>query len=102
MSILMLLIACGDETGVKEIPNSLPDAQIQSHSDGTSFQEGYEVQFYAQVSDQNHENEELQVAWFIDENLVCDWHTPDPLCGLCLVPDLLSCDIHHHCHRQVW
>ncbi len=78
MSILMLLIACGDETGVKEIPNSLPDAQIQSHSDGTSFQEGYEVQFYAQVSDQNHENEELQVAWFIDENLVCDWHTPDP------------------------
>ena len=39
---------------------------------------GMRIQFYGQVSDLNHENEELQVSWYEGENLICDWETPDP------------------------
>jgi formylglycine-generating enzyme required for sulfatase activity len=77
MILLTLIFACGEQT-IKEVPNSLPTVQIQSHGDNSAFDDGYEVQFYAQVSDQNHENEELQVAWYEGENLICDWEIPDP------------------------
>ena len=77
MIVSLLILACGEQT-IKDVPNSLPTVQIQSHGDNSEFDDGYEIQFYAQVSDQNHENEELQVSWYEGENLICDWETPDP------------------------
>ena len=34
--------------------------------------------FTHKLSDLNHENEELQVAWYANDELICDWGTPDP------------------------
>ena len=37
------------ETNLMEIQKLFPTIEIQSHGDGTEFDEGYEVQFYAQA-----------------------------------------------------
>ena len=76
MTIALLILACSEQT-IKDVPNSLPTVQIQSHGDNFEFNDGYDIQFYAQVSDQNHENGELQASWYEGENLVCDWEAPD-------------------------
>ena len=47
--------------------------------------EGQEEIFRARVSDTNDALSDLQIAWYLDEEVVCDWSNPDPagesLCG---------------------
>ena len=69
----ILFLGCDDGSKIIEIQNSLPTIEIQSHGDESVFDEGYEIQFYAQASDLNHENTQLQVAWYANDDLVCDW-----------------------------
>ena len=65
-----------DETSIKAY-NALPNVSIQSHTDGTSVLDGLPETFYAVASDANHTADELSIAWFYGEDLVCDWAIPD-------------------------
>lgn len=71
------LLACrSKEDGLKAY-NSLPQITIQSHSDGAILLEGQVENFYALATDSNNSPDELEVAWFYDGELVCDWTPPD-------------------------
>ena len=88
---LLAMIGCStSETTPKEF-NNPPVAEIQSHPDGATLAEGYVNQFYAQISDLNHDLTALSVSWYVDEDLACDWEAPDPAgvsrCDIALVPD---------------
>ena len=72
---LALLAACTPETSQKAL-NSAPTIEILSHSDGSQLQEGASVEFFAMASDLNHDPGELQVAWYLDDSLACDWDGP--------------------------
>ena len=90
-TLLLIVVGCSDsENNPKEF-NNPPTIQIQSHSDGAIFAEGYSTQIYAQVSDLNHDIEELSVSWYVDEELVCDWSSPEPSavsrCDMTLFPE---------------
>ena len=76
MYLFLLAIGCSSETSTKTF-NSNPEATITSHSDDTELLEGENIQFYAQVSDPNHNTTDLLVAWLVDEDIVCDWQPPD-------------------------
>lgn len=65
-----------DETSIKAY-NALPNVSIQSHTDGTSVLDGLPETFYAVASDANHTADELSIAWFYGDDLVCDWAIPD-------------------------
>ena len=64
---------------------------IQSHSAAAAFLEGEEIQFYAKVSDQTDEINDLSASWYVDDALVCDWATPEPdgttRCEIGLLPE---------------
>ena len=60
MLLCTVLAACRSEEGVK-VYNSLPQVTITSHADDSSLLEGETLVFVGQVSDINHENEELTV-----------------------------------------
>ena len=51
---------------------------IASHSDGVEVQEGFTEQFRATVSDDDNQFEELQIAWYVGDELVCDWTAASP------------------------
>ena len=72
----LVMIACGGETVVEKQSNQLPSVQIQSHADEVVVQEGYTESLRALVSDGDHDLEELQVAWFSGETVICDWAAP--------------------------
>ncbi|MEC7988120.1 MAG: hypothetical protein VX278_23340, partial [Myxococcota bacterium] len=72
-----LLFACYSETSTK-VFNSIPEVQITSHPNQVEFNELEEQIFTAQVSDTNHANEDLEVSWLLDEEIICDWETPQP------------------------
>ena len=76
-STLLLLsvgmAACGGENVIDKQENKAPTILIMSHSDGASAQEGYTESFRATVSDDDNEFDELSVAWYVGEDLVCDW-----------------------------
>ena len=57
---IVLLFACTGESSVEKIPNTAPTVQITSHEDGAELQEGYSVQFRAQLSDDDNEFEVYQ------------------------------------------
>lgn len=79
MGFLVLLgsSACRtDETSIKAY-NALPSVSIQSHTDGALVLDGLPETFYALASDSNHSADELQVAWFYGEDLICSWTAPD-------------------------
>ena len=71
--ILFFLVACSDKT--QTTTNASPDIQIQSHSNNTNVETGPTV-FRAVASDSNNDAEELEIRWFIGDELVCDWETP--------------------------
>ena len=67
------MVACGGENVIDKQENKAPTILIMSHSDGASVQEGYAESFRATVSDDDNEFDELSVAWYVGEDLVCDW-----------------------------
>ena len=78
-SVLLFLLACTEkedsedteETAETEEPENIaPTISISSHSNGVEVLDGYMEEFRATVSDDDHENSELSVAWYVDEELV--------------------------------
>ena len=75
--ILPLLIAC-NESVIEKQDNSAPAIMIGSHSPDAEILEGYSEAFRATVSDDDNEYSELSVAWYVGEEIVCDWTEVSP------------------------
>ena len=67
---LPCLVACASEEAVK-VYNNTPTVTIVSHSGSEVFQDGYEINFQAQVQDDNHENSSLEVVWSTGVRTLC-------------------------------
>ena len=63
------MVACGGENVIDKRNKAQPSSY--SPSDGASVQR-YTESFWATVGDDN-EFDELSVAWYVGEDLVCDW-----------------------------
>ena len=70
----ILTVACSDTT--TKTFNDSPTITIMSHSDGHEALEGDVLSLRALASDTNHSTEELLVAWYVEQTLVCDWTAP--------------------------
>ena len=75
---IALTLACGGESVIEKQPNTAPLIQIMSHSDGIEVQDGYVENFRAVVSDDEDAYADLTVAWYVGENIVCDWGEVSP------------------------
>lgn len=75
---IALIIACGGESVIEKQSNTAPLIQIMSHSDGIEVQDGYIENFRAVVSDDEDAYADLTVAWYVGENIVCDWDAVSP------------------------
>jgi hypothetical protein len=86
-----LLFACTGENVIDKQENIAPTILIASHGDSTEIQEGYLEQFRATVSDDDNTFNELQVAWYVGEDIVCDWTEASPagesFCDIVFVPE---------------
>ena len=72
---LFYLTACKNDTIIEKQRNAAPNILIMSHSNGAEVRDGYVETFRAAVSDEDHDFEELKIAWYVDDDLVCDWST---------------------------
>ena len=77
IGIIPLLFACGEQV-IEKQNNSAPIVVLVSHSDGVEVQEGYVESFRATVSDDDNEFSELQIVWYVGEEVVCDWAEVSP------------------------
>lgn len=77
--VLLLGVACTGESIIEKQSNEAPVITIQSHGSGAQFVHGMTETFRAQVSDEDHDAEDLEVAWYVGEELVCDWTNPSEL-----------------------
>ena len=71
IGILPFVLACGEQILEKQ-ENIAPTIMIASHSPDAEVLEGYAESFRASVSDDDNEFSELQVAWYVGEDIVCD------------------------------
>ena len=76
--LLTLLIACGGESVIEKQDNTAPTVIIGSHSPDAEILEGYVESFRATVSDDDNDYDELTVAWYVGEEIVCDWESVSP------------------------
>ena len=51
---------------------------IGSHSPDAEIREGYVETFRATVSDDDNSFDELTTAWYVGDEIVCDWETVTP------------------------
>ena len=72
---LPYVFACASEEAVK-VYNSTPTVTITSHSETGEFQDGYTVNFQAQVQDDNHEKTSLEVVWSSNTRTLCPASPP--------------------------
>ncbi|MAA79186.1 MAG: hypothetical protein CL916_07985 [Deltaproteobacteria bacterium] len=88
--LFFLFLGCNSETTTKTF-NDNPSVTITSHDATIDVLEGQEEVFRARVSDTNDALSELQIAWYLDEDIVCDWSNPDPagesLCSVVIAED---------------
>ena len=70
--------ACGGENVIESKQHTAPVVVIASHSPNAEILEGYVEPFRATVSDDDNEFEELSVAWYVGETIVCDWEKVNP------------------------
>ena len=68
----LLSFAC-TESVVEKIDNNFPVIGITSHGSGQSVQEGYLTEFRATAFDEEDGIEGITVAWYLGEDLACDW-----------------------------
>ena len=91
LGILPLLWACSGENVIEKQDNSAPSILIGSHSDSAEVLEGYIESFRASVSDDDNDFSELQVAWYVGEELICDWTEVSPagesFCDIVFAPE---------------
>ncbi len=79
IGLVALLMACrGGETVIEKQSNSAPVVMIGSHSPDAEILEGYVETFRATVSDDDNEFDELSVAWYVGDEIVCDWEPASP------------------------
>ena len=78
VGLLPLLFACTSDNVIDKQTNVAPTILITSHSDGVELQDSYSESFRAVVSDDDNEFDELSVAWYIGEEIICDWETASP------------------------
>ena len=71
--VSLSFMACSSDNVIKKQENIAPTILIVSHSDGAEVKDGFAESFRATVSDDDNEFEELTVAWYVGENIVCDW-----------------------------
>lgn len=69
----IFVLACDGETIIEKRDNAAPTILIVSHSDGAQLEEGEDVSFRASVSDETDDAEDLSVAWYVGQDLMCDW-----------------------------
>ena len=74
----LVWMACGGENVIESKQNTAPVVVIASHSPNAEILEGYTETFRATVSDDDNEFEELSVAWYVGDAIVCDWETVNP------------------------
>ena len=74
----LVWMACGGENVIESKQNTAPVVVIASHSPDAEILEGYTETFRATVSDDDNEFEDLSVAWYVGETIVCDWETVNP------------------------
>ena len=75
---LLYVTACGSDNVIDKQENTAPTITIMSHGDGAEVQDGFVEYFRAAVSDDDNEFDELSVAWYVGEEIVCDWETVNP------------------------
>jgi alpha-tubulin suppressor-like RCC1 family protein len=74
LSFVIALAACGDRSvGARNAP---PTANITSHDSPVELREGYPVVFRGYVGDPDHRVDQLQVAWYLNEQAICDLAAP--------------------------
>ena len=77
--LVTLLVACsGGENVIEKQDNSAPSIMVASHSASIEVLEGYVESFRSTVSDDDNDFSELTVAWYVNEEIVCDWNSVSP------------------------
>jgi len=71
VSGLVVLLSCQGENIIEKQTNKLPTILIVSHSSGFEVQDGYTQSFFATVADDDNNFDELEVAWYLDDDIVC-------------------------------
>ncbi len=91
LPLFPILFACSGENIIEKQQNSAPIITIPSHTDGAEILEGYVASFRAQVSDEDNDFGELEIAWFVGEEEVCPWTTAseagESFCDIVFTPD---------------
>ena len=86
----LLLLACTGESVIEKMDNNFPVIGITSHGSGQSVQEGYPTEFRATAFDEEDGVEGLTAAWYLGEDLVCDWSglslAGESFCEMSLAP----------------
>ena len=79
LGLVTLLVACsGGENVIEKQDNSAPSIMVASHSTSIEVLEGYTESIRATVSDDDNDFSELTVAWYVNEEIVCDWNSVSP------------------------
>ena len=79
MFLFGIFYACQDNLEDKEPKTNIPPKlKITSHPDQHIFGDGYTIPFQADITDENHKNAEMLVAWFANDQMVCDWSSVEP------------------------
>ncbi|HNH48486.1 MAG TPA: hypothetical protein PKY30_15705, partial [Myxococcota bacterium] len=78
LCLLILLTAggCTVDGGIK-VYNSKPEASIGSHQDGQEVDADSPLELWGNVSDGNHDEEELQVTWYDGAEVLCATAAPN-------------------------
>lgn len=69
--ISTLLFACKGDHIIEKKVNVEPSIMIASHSDGAFVPEGTPVEFWATVSDDDHNFDELMITWYVGSREIC-------------------------------
>ena len=68
--LLLLSLACSEQSVVAK--NAPPIAEITSHEDGSSAQEGYSVLLRGSVSDPDNDPLNLNTIWYLGPDEICN------------------------------
>ena len=69
---LFYVTACRSDNVIEKQENTAPTITITSHNDGAEVRDGFVESFRAAVSDADNDFDELRVAWYVGEEIICD------------------------------
>ena len=70
----VLLTACKKESEPEKVRNLAPTISIITHENGDEVRDGFIESFEAIVADADHDVDDLEVVWYVDGEIVCDWY----------------------------